>query len=78
MTSVANQPVGGDNISGSIKGGTKSANSNHAGFLGSGSPPNVVPNPQTAGTLGGSTGPGHGLPGETAANLTAIDHARKY
>jgi hypothetical protein len=72
MTSVANQPVGADSVSGSVKGGVKSANSNHAGFLGSGKAPQTLA-PIATGTLGGSVGSGAGFPKASAPVLTSIE-----
>lgn len=77
MTTVANQPVSGDNISGSVAGGTKSNVGNCAGFLGAGARPNTTVGGVSAGTLGGSVGASTGMPKSSAGTLTSIEKPLK-
>lgn len=77
MTTVANQPVGADSLSSkTMSSGQKSNVGNRESFLGKGQTGNMVGGVH-AGTLGGSLGPGHGLPGATAGTLTSIEKAKK-
>lgn len=75
MTTVANQAVSGDTVSGKVAAGKKSNIGNRATFLG-GSRPGTTASGVYAGTLGGSLGPGSGLPSESAAPLTKIEKAK--
>lgn len=72
MTTVANQPVGPDSISGHVKGGTSSGAKNHPGFLGAGIAPGMYQQ-ESAGTPGGKLGPGSGFPLAAAGILTGLE-----
>lgn len=78
MTTVCNQSVGPDSVSGSVKSGTKSNVGNCAGFLGSGQRSEQQNNPGLeAGTLGGAVKAGTGMPKSSAGVLTSIEKPLK-
>lgn len=78
MTTVANQPVGPDSISGSVGKGSKSNVGNRECFLGAARKPSDFVGGVHAGTMGGALGPGHGaLPKATAGTLTSIEKPLK-
>lgn len=76
MTSVANQPVGADSISGSVGKGVKSHAGERGTFLAPATSANATVGGVFGGTPGGSVGPGaNGLPkaGAAVATLTSVE-----
>lgn len=77
MTSVANQSVGPDSISGSVGKGSKSDVGSRESFLGAARSPSAFVGGVHAGAMGGSIGPGTGFPKATAGTLTSIEKPLK-
>jgi hypothetical protein len=74
MTTVANQPVGPDSVSGSVAPGKKSRVGDRACFMTQPAPSDLLrAGGVYAGTLGGANGAGHGLPLASAPPLTKIE-----